>query len=390
MDTEIYQKAIEVLRAASAKEGFLASTNQLDNYSRIWTRDGVVCGLAALSSKDNALIQTFKNTIETIFKYQHETGFFPSNVIPETGVVSYGGAVGRADNPSWAVIGLCSLLSKHPSDEMKMSLYPQVQKAFQLMDAWEFNGKHLIYVPLSGDWADEYCHHGYILFDQLLRLYALELAYKVYNQEKWKIKAHKMREVLELNFWSENLNKHAYLPLLEREKANLPKSYWLMGFNPGEIYPQFDLQANALALHLKLGTPANQARVVTYLKHEFDKHKQLFASFSPSIQDTDPLMRNLKNNFAYTFRNQPNEFHNGGVWPVWNGFFIGILQQFDHDFSMELKTALGNACYLAVHAGHKWEFNECIHAKTGLPNGVPKCSWSAAGYILAEKGLYEN
>ena len=390
MSTDAYQKAIDILRNASAKEGFLASTNDLDNYSRIWTRDGVICGLAALASNEKDLIVTFKCTLETIFKYQHESGFFPSNVVPKTGQVSYGGAVGRADNPSWAVIGLCSFLKKVHSEEMRMRLLPQVMKAFELMNAWEFNGKHLIYVPLSGDWADEYCHHGYILFDQLLRLYALELAYDEFKLEVWKDKALKIREVIESNYWGTNLNGKTYLPLLNREKAHFPESFWLMGFNPGEIYPQFDLQANALALLLKLGTTENQEYVLSYLKNWFEMKGQLFSSFYPSIQDSDPRMRNLKNNYAYTFRNQPNEFHNGGIWPVWNGFLIGILKKYDPFFSEKLKRSLKSACNLSSGKDNCWEFNECINSKTGIPNGVPKCSWSAAGYILAEKGIYEN
>ena len=64
-----------------------------------------------------------------------------------------------------------------------------VATCFSLMDAWEFNGKHLLYVPQSGDWADEYIQHGYILFDQLLRVWALRLAASVYRQTRWDEKA---------------------------------------------------------------------------------------------------------------------------------------------------------------------------------------------------------
>ncbi|MFY8021569.1 MAG: fructofuranosidase/invertase [Bacteroidia bacterium] len=346
--------------------------------------------MAALASNEKDLILTFKCTLETIFKYQHDSGIFPSNVVPKTGEVSYGGAVGRADNPSWAVIGLCSFLKKIHSEEMRIRHFEQVKKAFELMNAWEYNGKHLIYVPMSGDWADEYIQHGYILFDQLLRLYALELAYEEYKIEIWKDKAKKIREVITLNYWGANLSDKTYLPLLNREKAHYPESFWLMGFNPGEIYPQFDLQANALALLLKVGSAENQESVITYLKHWFDMKRQLYPSFYPSIQEVDTRMKYLKNNFAYTFRNQPNEFHNGGVWPVWNGFLIGILKNIEPKFSEKLKKSLDNACYLSVNKDNKWEFNECLNSKSGLPNGVPKCTWSAAGYILAEKGIYEN
>lgn len=390
MSESVYYKALDVLKEASAAEGFLASANGRDNYARIWTRDGVVCGLAALASDEKDLILTFKSTLETIFKYQHKSGYFPSNVIPQTGKVSYGGAVGRADNPSWAIIGLCSYLKKVHSDEMKNRLMKQVEKGFEVMDAWEFNGKNLIYVPLSGDWADEYCQHGYILFDQLLRIYALELASQIYGNENWKSKALQIRRVIENNYWGKNVGEEIYWPLLNREKSNYPESFWLMGFNPAEIYPQFDLLANTLAIFLNLGSIDTQNILLSHLDKWFNTKSQLFPSFYPSILDNDAKMKILEKNYAYKFRNQPNEFHNGGVWPVWNGFLIAVLKNKAPEFAEKLKISLEKACYLSINKDINWEFNECLNSKTGLPNGVPFCSWSAAGYILAEKGIYEN
>ena len=75
-----YARAIELLRQASTAKGFVASVQEHDNYKRIWTRDGVVNGLAALMSEEEDLIETFRATIETIFDHQHPVGFMPSNV----------------------------------------------------------------------------------------------------------------------------------------------------------------------------------------------------------------------------------------------------------------------------------------------------------------------
>jgi hypothetical protein len=54
-----YDKAIELLHAASTPSGFVAAVQEEDNYRRIWTRDSALCGLAALSTDDAALKQTF-------------------------------------------------------------------------------------------------------------------------------------------------------------------------------------------------------------------------------------------------------------------------------------------------------------------------------------------
>ncbi len=67
----VYDKAIELLHAASTPSGFVAAVQEEDNYRRIWTRDSALCGLAALSTDDVALKQIFKKSIETIFRNHH-------------------------------------------------------------------------------------------------------------------------------------------------------------------------------------------------------------------------------------------------------------------------------------------------------------------------------
>lgn len=383
MHTSAYQQALLLLKKASSASGFLASAVNHDNYGRVWTRDGVICGLAALASGDKNLINTFENTLITLFNHQHPSGFFPSNVINQNGLVSYGGSVGRADNPSWAIIGLCSFLLHNPKSELKNKFKNHVEKAFNVLDAWEYNGKHLVYVPLSGDWADEYNHHGYILFDQLLRLWAMELAIKIYANEAYIGKVLLIRNAIENNFHQASLSNNPYCQLLNREKNMFPSNHWIMGFNPGCVYTNFDLQANALALYLNLGSVQMQTKLLNHIELWVRTENKLLPSFFPLIQDNDHEMRVLKNNFAYYFRNKPHEFHNGGLWPVWNGFLLAACKKFTgYQFQETLLQQLEKISLT--------NFNECYHGNTTVPCGVPECSWSAAGLILAKKGFYEN
>ena len=66
MNNVSYHKAIALLLQVSTKNGFLASAENTSNYQRVWARDGVICGLAALASADEKLIATFKKTLETL------------------------------------------------------------------------------------------------------------------------------------------------------------------------------------------------------------------------------------------------------------------------------------------------------------------------------------
>ena len=190
-----YHKAIDLLHKVSTDHGFLASAENTSNYQRVWARDGVICGLAALASADEKLIATFKSTLETLADNQHEIGTIPSNVLlsNENNEVSYGGLAGRVDAVTWFVIGICQYAKHQNQPEFVQKYQVHIEKALQLLNAWEFNNKHLVYVPLSGNWADEYITDGYVLYDQLLRIWAL----KSYNHfAKSEIISQKIQEIV--------------------------------------------------------------------------------------------------------------------------------------------------------------------------------------------------
>ena len=378
-----YAQAVDLLQRVSTTDGFLAAAQPRDNYCRVWTRDSVVCGLAALLTEDAELIETFKRSLKTIWKHQHPVGFLPSNVDTIKNNISYGGTVGRADTASWAIIGLCMYTLHTGEINFANACKGKVSKAFKLMEAWEFNGKHLMYIPQSADWADEYMQHGYILFDQLLRLWALQLAGKIFSNKAYTKKADRLKQVIQNNFFYRNHTKDWYATNMVHQKETAPKNFWWMGFNPAQIYPQFDLQANALALLLHIGDDDQNKSLLDFIAAEIKNKNQLLASFSPAITKADWQMNELKGNFTFRFRNKPHEFHNGGLWPVWNGWMIAALQLHNKDL---LHTRLCKIMQDTI-SKNNFEMNECYHGQTNVACGVKECAWSAAGIIIAEKGV---
>ncbi len=381
-DTVAYDKAIALLHKVSTPAGFTAAGAAAeDNYGRVWARDSAVCGLAALLTGDAALIKTFENSLITIWNHQHPVGFLPSNVDAKNNV-SYGGTAGRADAPAWAVIGLC-MYTRHTKDKKLLATYePHLKLALNVMDVWEFNGKNLMYIPQSGDWADEYIQHGYILFDQLLRLWALQLAADVYQNEIYSNKAAAIKQTIENNFFFRKDDNNWYAPNIIHQKEAAPKEFWWMGFNPAQIYPQYDLQANALAVLLKIGTAEQQKSCIAYTQQLLAERKTMLPSFWPAVQFADREMDELKNNFAYRFRNKPGEFHNAGLWPVWNGLMCAALKLSGNEESQKILRQN----MVDVVSKNSFEMNECYHAETNVACGVHECAWSAAGIIFSEKG----
>jgi glycogen debranching enzyme len=109
-------------------------------------------------------------------------------------------------------------------------------------------------------------------------------------------------------------------------------------------------------------------------------------AFWPPIQPSDWEWNILKSNCKYEFRNQPYEFHNGGSWPMVNGFYGLALHH------LGLKSECENILNALNQANTVSDFGfyENFNSKTGEPNGVRFCAWSAAATILVEKTMEEN
>ena len=321
MDSIVYSKAIELLHNCSSSEGFLASVSSISNYKRVWARDGVICGLAALASGDANLIATFENTIATLAKNQHQNGTIPSNVLAsETETqVSYGGLAGRVDAVTWFIIGICQYAFYKKDDAFVEKYESNIQKCLQLMESWEFNNKHLMYVPLSGNWADEYIMDGYVLYDQLLRIWALKSYNYFAKRPEIQDKIEKITEQIEINFMPNSVGKKYH----ERcYNAMNFQDFMPCSFSPSGYKTQFDAFANSLVALLNIGSVAFQNKILNYSNSLASETKLgLVPAFWPPVFETDEHWNLLKNNFNYNFKNFPYEFHNGGSWAMVNGFF---------------------------------------------------------------------
>ncbi len=386
MDNIAYIKAIELLRKSSSKNGFLASAIDIANYQRVWARDGVICGLAALASGDADLIFTFEKTLETLANNQHANGTIPSNVFidAEKNEVSYGGLAGRVDAVSWFIIGICqyAFYTKNPAFVEKYG--DHIQKCLSLMEAWEFNNKHLMYVPLSGNWADEYVTDGYVLFDQVLRVWALRSYNQFKKSDVLHAKIHHILSQIEANFTddvtTEKYHERAF-------KETVISDFMPASFSPAGYKNYFDAFGNSLALFMNIGSTTFQEKMLSYSINLAQQMKsQLLPSFWPPIQTTDLDWNLLKNNCKYEFRNFPNEFHNGGTWAMVNGFFgLALLSKNKTDNAETLLKHLN-----FINEKEDYGFYENFNSETEQPNGVKFCAWSAAATIMLHQSVYNN
>lgn len=386
MTNQVYHKAIELLRKCSSENGFVASAENVSNYKRVWARDGVICGLAAIASGDEKLIETFKITLEILAKNQHHIGTIPSNVLVsgDKTAVSYGGLAGRVDAVTWFIIGVCQYAFYKKDDTFVDEMSPAIDKCLQLMEAWEFNNKHLMYVPLSGNWADEYITDGYVLYDQLLRIWAL----KNYNHFKKdgfiSRKIDLITAQIEINFIPNSSGQKYHDKAYADAKIH---EYMPCSFSPAGYKTQFDAFANSLALMLNIGDDDFQETILNYSIYLSQQMNfRMLPAFWPPIQQADLDWNLLKNNCKYEFRNYPNEFHNGGTWTMVNGFYgLALLSKNKNNEAEILLKNINNANAIA-----DFGFYENFNSETEAPNGVKYCAWSAAATVILHQSIYTN
>jgi GH15 family glucan-1,4-alpha-glucosidase len=380
-----YIHAKELLLKARSEKGFLASAENITNYKRVWARDGVICGLSALLDGDEQLIQTFKNTLETLATHQHELGHMPSNVHfkeNEEVAVSFGGLAGRVDTISWFIIGVCNYAWLTQDADFAIKFFPHIEKGLKLLEAWEFNNNDLLYVPRSGNWADEYITEGHTFYDQVLRLCALRCVQKLRPETHYQSKIDRITEKLEGNYRKTNYQT-PFHPKAYNELKDTP--YWMASVNPSGYQTMFDAFGNSIAQLLQLGDSTFQNRVIAYAETLRESLPlQLLPAFWKPIQESDDDWKLLVNNCKYEFRNFPYEFHNGGTWQMVNGFYgMSLVQQNHLEKAQEVLQGIQQ-----LNAKEDYGFYENFNTKTQQAIGVPQCAWSAAGEILVTQ--YSN
>jgi GH15 family glucan-1,4-alpha-glucosidase len=386
MSNQTYHKAIELLHNVSTPNGFLASAENTTNYKRVWARDGVICGLAALASDDEQLIETFKNTLETLAKNQHKIGTIPSNVLisEDKNDISYGGLAGRVDAVTWFVIGVCQYAIYKTDSSLVTQYNSEIEKCLDLLDAWEFNNKHLLYVPLSGNWADEYITDGYVLYDQLLRIWALRSYNYFVKSDAITDKIEKITAQIEINFTpnsaGEKYHERAYNEVQFQD-------YMPCSFSPSGYKTQFDAFANSLVLLLNVGSKEFQNKILNYsVSLAAETNLGLLPAFWKPIFENEEHWNLLKNNCKYEFRNYPYEFHNGGSWPMVNGFFgLALIAKSETKKAATILDKIN-----AANGINAFSFYENFNTKTSSPNGVSFCAWSAAATVLVHQSLHTN
>ncbi len=405
MENEAYNKALELLHLCSSPDGFLASPTEQANYRRIWARDGVIIGLAALLSDDIELIKTFKQTLETLAHHQGPHGEIPSNVDTLTQRISYGGTTGRVDSDLWFIIGCGEYWRATGDDEFIERMMPVIEKVRFLLGAWEYNNRGLIYVPQAGDWADEFLHVGYVLYDQVLYLQTQRTLCAIHSHIHGTTdhalveRSSRLKHLIRTNYWFDHKDEESgdiyHKILYEKGRKAAPHRtgqhcFWMPSFSPIGYGYRFDAFANVLVSLFDIADDDQRKCVNQFITETVKNEMPLLPAFLPVIQPMDRDWEELQMIFSYTFKNKPFEYHNGGLWPMLTGFYVAdLVKQGEKQLAGKYLSAIHRANALKID-NNEWSFPEFVHGQLFTAGGTFHQGWSAAASIIGEQTIKEK
>lgn len=393
-----YEKALQLLETAVTAQGILASPHRQKNYARVWTRDAVICGLAGLMAQNEKIIGGLKTTLINLARLQGPEGQIPSNYqANDSGQIidfSYGKLSPRLDTICFFIIGISNLVALQKDREFLHQTEQTVQKCLQLLNSWEYNQRGLMYIPQAGDWMDEIPRSGYILLEQLLRLWAIRSWSRLTGDDPLLRKAQQIADVVTHNFFVREIpaepeklyHSYAYQKCAEKQPT-LP--YWLEALAPGGYGTRFDAFANALALLLKVGSASERESTIAYALQLASRNPlKMVPNIDPPIDENDDLWPQLQISFGPEFRNYPHTYQNGGIWPMVNGWWgMALHENRRADEAKDFLQNLHRFNARGTSDDETWGFYEFAEALTGKCGGVRQCAWSAAAAVLVHHYL---
>ena len=359
-----YDDAVALLVALSGSDGIHASLAGPANYRAVFARDAVMAGIAGLLVENDAIASGLVRTLEQLRALQGRQGQIASNYELRTGlsaVASFGTLAPRLDAATWYLLGIAAGARAGALDPG--AFHSSATAVVNLLDGIEYNGRHLLYVPQGGNWADEYVYEGYILYDQVLRAWALRLLAETFAEPAWSAKSTEIGRTIGERFWPPDTAEPA------RPVATV---------SPTGHRDTFDLAACALLALSNLAAPRG-ATALEWLARRFLDRGELPPAFHPIIDEHDPEWAALQRYHLHGFRNQPHEYHNGGVWPIWLGWLALALASAG---KIQDVACLQDLVTARIAGAGRWRFEEYFHGLTGKPGGISEMAYSATGVVF--------
>jgi hypothetical protein len=341
-------------------------------YPEPYTRDLMICILGVAVSKNEALINAMRKTLETLSKNQSLRGNIPSLVHDPDN---------RGASDTTPLFLLAVGIFRELTAE-KDFLEEAVQKALTWMEYQSPADDYLVAQQPTSDWRDEQWVLGYGLFVNTLTYSYL----KVLGDTE---RALGLQNAMEhFTITAATIPAHHHEGMLLKQKPY----YALWSY---KIYnsERFDLLGNSLAILSGLASKQRADHISKWVENQCDimiQNRDLGLKLPPNFfpfilpEDPDWIPR-------YEQYNLPGDYHNGGIWPFISALHVAALVKAGKpELAREKLFLLTNLIKKSRNKDLEYGFNEWYKAQDGEPMGQDWQSWSASLYLYAAECVKTN
>ncbi|MEA3398634.1 MAG: glycoside hydrolase 100 family protein [Patescibacteria group bacterium] len=391
MDNKIieqcYHRSIELLIKNSNHYGVIAAIPvekaMRVRYDYIFGRDACICALGMVASQNKKLIKIAKASLETLAKHQTKYGQIPYSVNPsKDGALFY--FLGCIDSTLWWLIAL-DFYHKYSGDRMlHVKFQPKIKKALKWLMCQDQNNCGLLEQCESADWTDDIAGSGKVLYSnalwiKVLDIYGLKKEKKLALDGLNNIFLPHLANPRRSEYLKRDIHRIKELNIIRERVDNVPYYLNYIGYKSGN--DRCDVYGNCLAILFNAPSPVRAESIIRYLRNQKASRKYPVQVLFPPIEPGDYDWK------AYMDReeclNQPECYHNGGIWPYIGCFWAMVLKKIGLDklAGQEMEKVA------AANKVNDWEFNEWFHGRTGKPMGMAGQSWNAGMFLLAHHYL---
>lgn len=413
------RRRAEMVLRGNAREIGLLSARQA--YQQVHGRDSMVSGLGLMLLGDAEARDIHRRSIETLAAGQSRLGNIPFSVgfpnVPDEACVATGGAFARCesegerhpvvdtgqagcvDSPLWYIIGHYVYHLTTSDGEFLRRHWPGIERAYLWLRYQDVNECGLLEVHEAMDWADLLANRYNVLYDNAL-WYAAHLAMGYLagalgeDGQHFFDEAHDCRQKLNLLLWVGpeverdlgwvEVNRKEWLyPLKRTETELVARPYYLPYVAFRDYADRCDTLGNMLAILFGVADQTQTDKILDYVYGVGLDQPYPVRVLYPVI---NPGERDWRHYYRVRNLNEPDHYHNGGIWPFVGGFYVAALVKAGR--LAEAERQLARLAELN-HLGHQapWEFNEWFHGVSGRPMGFAGQSWSAAMYVYAYESV---
>jgi glycogen debranching enzyme len=407
------EKAQAVLERNGSAIGLLGSSQA---YKQVWARDSMICGLGLMLAEEGRAVH--RASLRTLQTYQSPLGNIPHNVgftgIPDPALIAHGGALhvgedapkvvvdtahaGCIDNSLWFILGNYYTFRTDGDLDRLRSAWAAIKRAHIWLRYQDSNECGLLEVHEAMDWADLFAYRYNSLWPNVL-WFAVHKALAAMAEpmgedpELYRATAGDIRfkintllwigpEITKDMAWVEANRKEWLYPIRLTVTHLQERPFYLPYMAFRDYCDRFETFGNLIAILFGVASPEQTARIFDYITWAGVDEPHPIKAAHPPVMPGEPDWREY-----YRLRNlnQPNQYHNGGIWPFIGGFYVAALVK-----AGRLNEAARQLQRLArmnqmSRAGGEWDFNEWFHGVSGKPSGFAGQSWSAAMYIYAHE-----